>query len=379
MKFDVHVCLVSNQPTPNLVPILAYRPKEIILVITDEMRDKAKILEETIRSRTQAKITQLHIKDEFDMLDIEEQLLDVLAEKENMQIALNATGGTKLMSFAALDLFRKLEKPAFYYTNEKIFLLNTKGVSKIESVGIVPLRIEDYLAVHGFSVLETPKRNLELGWLPFAEELVKRPSLQSAIATLNAVIRKTKEKEKEQKRQILTCNLEHLPDENLKYLLSIAEKCNLIQQNGTVLTFPSVLARNYVSGVWLEEYTFSLIQKLVGVQDCAMSVQTDLLDEKNKKRNELDVVVMVNNVLYIIECKTKKFIDTQLSNDEKNETIYKLQSLKELGGLKTQQALISFREIEDFMRKRADGAGIKVWQKNDIQGLSKHLQKWFNL
>ena len=45
-KFDVHVCLVSEQAIPNFVPVVdkEFRPKEVVLLVTDKMKAKAEIL-----------------------------------------------------------------------------------------------------------------------------------------------------------------------------------------------------------------------------------------------------------------------------------------------------------------------------------------------
>lgn len=39
-KFDVHVCLVSDQALPNFIPVLAedFRPQEVILLATEPMK-----------------------------------------------------------------------------------------------------------------------------------------------------------------------------------------------------------------------------------------------------------------------------------------------------------------------------------------------------
>lgn len=39
-KFDVHVCLVSDQALPNFIPVLTedFRPQEVILLATEPMK-----------------------------------------------------------------------------------------------------------------------------------------------------------------------------------------------------------------------------------------------------------------------------------------------------------------------------------------------------
>jgi len=41
-RHDVHVCLVSEQATPNFIPVLdaRFRPREVILVVSPQMRER---------------------------------------------------------------------------------------------------------------------------------------------------------------------------------------------------------------------------------------------------------------------------------------------------------------------------------------------------
>lgn len=49
--FDVQVCMVSTQAAPNLLPLLddELKPKEVILLVTEAMKEKANQLQATIR------------------------------------------------------------------------------------------------------------------------------------------------------------------------------------------------------------------------------------------------------------------------------------------------------------------------------------------
>ena len=51
-NFDVHVCLVSKQPLPNLIPILVSdpKPKEVILLVSHEMNERAGWLETVLKT-----------------------------------------------------------------------------------------------------------------------------------------------------------------------------------------------------------------------------------------------------------------------------------------------------------------------------------------
>lgn len=376
--FDIQVCLVSEQAIPNFFPILEYRPKEVFLIVTERMKTKANLLEDKIRQRTQAKVEQIHIASEFNMPEVEEHLLELLEKSDGKKIALNLTGGTKLMSFAAMNLFRDLGADMFYVTPENKIYWFEKG--KTGQGNIIPtdtlkVSVEDMMFLHGYKVLpDETNKTFHKDWLPFAKELVQFPSMANALSSLNKAISESIDTNKKSVQIVLP----HDPDHALGQVLSTAENCGLLTWKGKQITFDSIEARDYVAGGWFEEYVFDIVNGLDEMQGCAMSVQIDLQDKKNGKRNELDVVFVAKNKLFIIECKTRNFLSEKLTDEQKNEVIYKLQTLGELGGKETKTALVSLRETESFMRTRAEGGKVALWEKDQIKGLKKLLQTWIN-
>lgn len=370
-KFDVQVCMVSAQPLPNLMPILSCPPKTVFLLVTDRMKDKAGVLAHIIKRRTQTEVIQIPVGNgEFE--DVETGLLDILEKVAGKSMITNVTGGTKLMAFAAMNF----SDNSFYVTTDNQVYLFGRDFGNGQKA-VLPadtkISIEDFLYVHGVDVISPmPVRNIRQQWLPFAEQVAKSPMLAAATRTLNAVIAQAAGKNK----QALSAHLDYAPDRDLKQLLNIAEDCELVSVMGAELVFPSVEARDYLHGIWFEEHVFGVVKSLEGVQDCAMSVQIDLLSKEHGRRHELDVVFLADNTLFVIECKTRNYLSEKISSDERNTTIYKLDTLGDLGGLKTRKGFASLCELASSMRERAKGSKIQVWEKNDIQGLKKHLQNW---
>jgi hypothetical protein len=91
---DVHVCLVSEQATPNFIPVLdeRFRPREVILVVSPQMRERASWLKGALARRVE-RVTEHVIADAWDIPRIHEALLNLVAAREGMDLALNVTGG----------------------------------------------------------------------------------------------------------------------------------------------------------------------------------------------------------------------------------------------------------------------------------------------
>lgn len=47
----VHVCLVSDQPIPNLTTVLQFKPDRVVLLKTEEKEEKSRLFEGVIRKK----------------------------------------------------------------------------------------------------------------------------------------------------------------------------------------------------------------------------------------------------------------------------------------------------------------------------------------
>jgi hypothetical protein len=90
-------------------------------------------------------------------------------------------------------------------------------------------------------------------------------------------------------------------------------------------------------------------------------------------RNELDVASVVNNKLHIIECKTKGM------RDDGDDTLYKLESLRDLlGGIQARAMLVSFRPLRYNDISRAKDLGLALIGPEELAELDRHLLQWFS-
>ncbi|WP_373746790.1 Card1-like endonuclease domain-containing protein [Neisseria dentiae] len=371
-KFDVHVCLVSDQAVPNFVPVLDkdFRPQEVVLLVTEQMQAGADALAEVMRKSCGVKVRQLAVADAYDMAQVGERVFALLCDMDKEQVALNVTGGTKLMAIAAFAMFKEAGYPSFYFTadsNEVLLLDNN------ERLLLQPpkIKIEDYLMLHGYPARHKLQKQLaHPEWLPFAEELVRaHGSLGQELGRLNFEISQTD-------KRVLKCKVPAgAVARNMQYLLNLLEENGLARQQGDCLLFAGEEAKQYAAGGWFEDYVFQTAKSLPGVQDIALNVQIENAKEQVFQHNELDVLLLVGNVLHVLECKTANFATHE---DKAEEALYKLESLKKLGGLRTKAMLLSYRELTGKIRNRAMGAQIGIIEQKDLSGMKTLLEKWAN-
>lgn len=100
----------------------------------------------------------------------------------------------------------------------------------------------------------------------------------------------------------------------------------LLRQFGFVSQNPDMLLPeevDYLTGGWFEEYVFYLILRRVRPQQIALSVR--IARPGTEHNNELDVVFVKANTLFVVECKTGIQTDHIF-----NEVVYKCTALNEI-------------------------------------------------
>nr|MDT0252513.1 DUF1887 family CARF protein [Endozoicomonas sp.] len=120
------------------------------------------------------------------------------------------------------------------------------------------------------------------------------------------------------------------------------------------IQFTSAESARYMGGRWLEEYVWHIARDAGA--ECLAAGQ-DITAEQQRKddvRNELDLVIVHNNRLLLVECKTGQIQKEQRDS----EVIYKLDSLaNHAGGLFCERLLVSAAPLD---HERKNGQKVKV-------------------
>lgn len=239
------------------------------------------------------------------------------------------------------------------------------------------ITISDYLTIFGaraeFNETDLPEQldqqlyQLGQKWAGNALEL------GPGLATLNYLATTCR---KEQKLDVeLTDKQQGYRELNM--LLSDLVDTQLATYQNGVLTFVSEDARRFSNGEWLETLVHSTVKQiqdeLPTIQDRSLNVQVYRQLGEREVRNELDVATVVNNKLHIIECKTKGM------RDDGDDTLYKLESLRDLlGGLQARAMLVSFRPLRHNDITRAEDLGLALIGPDELKDLKKHLSIWLS-
>ncbi|MDD5028991.1 MAG: DUF1887 family CARF protein [Rhodoferax sp.] len=385
--YTTHLCLVSAQATPNLLPLLddTWRPRKVVLACSAQMKHAALALRSVIQSKANAIVVEtLELPNAYDYAALSDTFLNYLAEHADDNIAVNVTGGTKLMAVAAQEVFRFSGKPVFYVNveNDSVLVIGEKVASH-------PLRakikVHEMLRAHGYTVTtqERPQITRELRDLT-ARLIDHVGSAGRALGSINALARAARD-EPGLRVELTPAQYD---SRSLADILALFIEAGLLRQNGQTLVFKNEEARFFVNGGWLESHVFETLQSLraqhEALSDVAMGVRVsfgraDPRHSKGRDKNEIDVAFLYRNTLHLIECKTANLAQGGKGDDTRaTEALYKMESLLKLGGLRTRGMVVDYRgqlANNEADRQRAAEAGIAIVAGNQLKDLKASISR----
>lgn len=366
-----HLILVSAQPIPNLTPILddVLKPQKVIMLVSQDMIERSQALETIYKTRG-IRVERCLITDPWNAEQIRYQIQELIDAYPVGDIALNTTGGTKLMSIAAYEVFRTYKQPIFYIhpEHDRLIWLSPKQ----PDIDLADrLKLEEYLMAYGSQVDTLDRTGVPENIRQLTQQLVADIDRYAPeLGTLNFLALKA-----DNPKLSVPIDDGPLAKPALWQLLELFEQAGLCAIQGHTLTFTDKNARTIANGGWLEMHTYALclnLKKSSGVQDIACNIHIKRHpNAKDIVKNEIDVGLIKANRLHLIECKTQRY-----KEDKDADVLYKLDSLRDLmGGLQGQAMLVSFNSL-DKIRGRAAELNIKLCYQSELRHLQQHLNAW---
>jgi hypothetical protein len=389
----MHLCLVSAQLPANLIPILMDKPDLIGLVVSDATPIKNNALRlESILKQQGFTTTLFNHAPSAGIDDItayaEEIQQDLMKYCSDYEITLNCTGGTKFMSLGFIQIFQQTAEEIIYTdtaNNQIEYLPARDGIMPeprpLHSVFDIPL----YLQVNRVPFLNAMSDNEK--WCETAQQRKKTSDalacnaeqLGFLFSTLNLFSSHARDNKKKCLKPLeqLEKDKSHYQEKPHPHILNWL---NRLQQVGLIywdkenyaVEFTSYEAACYLGGFWLEEYLFNLI-KALNPDDVRNGVRIKQTD-RCQQTNELDILLVHNNRLLAIECKTLS-MGTKYSND--NEILYKLHSVSDdLRGLYGKTLLVSAKNPSPKVIQRAQCKGIALIGPDKLPLLAEKIKDW---
>lgn len=375
---NIHVCLISEQPIPNLIPLLLEKPKRAIFLVSPEMASQAERLKRVVQPRGIA-VDIKTFPSAYDFMAVEQVCKEVAESADpSDRLVLNVTGGTKIAALASFQVF--------YFGSHRILYLDTKNNQLVQlapenSTTPIPgnmVKVRDYLITYGMNpetMGECRDAVSRPGLAELAGVLVRNESL---LSRLNGAIERQSQG---RKPSYLNLELNEL-GEKAEDLAGSLLKCGVAtrtQSGGlNISTAEKVF---FCQGGWLEEYVFWGVKSL-GVKglDLAMNVKVQW-DGRGKKitENEFDVLFTHNNRLHFISCKAANPEKITATGTRATEALNELDTLSDrAGGLFGRALLVSARRLSPYDCERARKMKIEIIDGQDVLQLHDGLRRWLN-
>lgn len=373
MNPQVHVLVVSEQAAPNLLPALDpnLKPAEAVLVVSSKMKSRACDLE-AVFAESGVKTTRVHLENEHDFARLQDALLEVAAARSGQSIALNVSGGTKLMALAAQSIAAAAGWLVFYVdvdTDEAIWLSGEACRQPLTE----HLRLRHYLRGYGFTLtqaIERPQSSQRHNDL-LRTLVAQVGSLEKPLAHLNFLAQQAQDRA----QLDVILSVEQMDSRGLEALLRNFQDAGVLTVDGNTLRFANEAERSFAKGGWLETHAFRTVSALkgeLGLRDRAANL---VVLDRNGVKNELDVAFMARNRLFVIECKTARMDKPEAPRA--NDTLFKLSEIcRRVGGLGTRGMLASYRRVGEAERRLAAALGIEVVCGAALARLDEEIRRW---
>lgn len=372
MTSNIHFMLVSAQAAPNVLPVLdpTLKPTKAVLMVTQKMQNQANALQ-AVLTEAGVKVERVALNDEHDYTRLQDTLLEAATRHDGADIALNLTGGTKLMALAAQSVAEEAGWKMFYVdvdTDEVIWL--GRNAAPRQKLG-AHLRLAHYLRAYGY----TPEGPVDRP-LPAARHnelldtlILQVGSLEHPLGQLNYLAQQA------QDQRHLDIRLTDGQRDRLEPLLRIFENASTLKVTGEVIRFASALDLAFAQGGWLEQHVYRTVTALHGVLGLRDKAANLVVADATGVKNEMDVAFMAHNRLYVIECKTARMDNG--AHPKANDTLFKLAEVcRRVGGLGTRGMLASYRPVRDSERRLAKALGIELVCGAELNRLREHIATW---
>jgi hypothetical protein len=338
-EYDLVIHLLGEQTIPVLFGMRQFQTEHNIILTTKEYEAAARRLAKVAGIAPNPVI----VPDPFKPADTRKAITKQVNKRPgDAKIAVNMTGGTKLMFAGALSACWELGLDPFYFEIRHHNVIFLRDGTHVPFVGISD--IEDFLRAGDFRTASAGRWNsTQEARLPTTQELWRRrDSLRGLYKT----------------REFLTFAHKWDSDRAPFSFSWNGGEASLDQDSATRLVLKDaaidVPTRGYfqfLSGGWLEEYVYSLLRPLEEqgvIRDVRVGFEVGYREDSTSKApqraQEFDCVFTDGKRLWIVECKAGPVRQEAIQKLENNVKLY--------GGVAARGILISSFPLTEANRHR---------------------------
>ena len=364
--------LMGEQPTPNLIPALEYRPDEIVFLVSDHTAPHARHTQAALEmvpalARTPSRLETV---DPYDITATERTVEQVLARYPNGRFILNVTGGTKPMMIgmyraASAERWRGRARMVYVSTERETEQTIVDGECR-ERPLTLRIPVEVYLRAHGVTLGARPAP-FPPSWEGVAVELARgveddaRVHRRSRkVSQMLAGIHQAAESMKDQQLRERPISLKR-DDVRLagRELLHRCQSAGILSdlvvgREEIPFRLNGSRALSFLDGRWLELYVAAAARRMEAFHEVLVRVP---IAHPRWGHKELDVVAMRGVVPVICSCKAARVP----KGSARNAPLDELEACSRALGRYCGKVFVSSRRgYTDAFVDKAAGMGIHV-------------------
>jgi len=371
----LQIMIVGFQTTPTLIGGLdrTLQTQNIVLLHTSDHTSKAEQIS-TVYQKYKIQPHLFKIQSAFDPKQIQQDLEKLKSWLEtqfpNQRPTFNFTIGTKLQAVLYTQFAQEKGWQINYIDNQDQLLWLSPADTPPQQLED-RITIEDALLANGYRITQKQPLPETPAYAQVTHKIIEQLNrFEKPLRQLNYLAFTSKK---------LSVALPANMSESMQALLQLFQKAGFIKIQGERLIFINEAARFFANGGWLEIYLANHIRqlshKLPPLQDFALGLEVENLS--TGVRNELDCVVLFNNALHIIECKTKYFKSGGNPEGAGVQALYKLDTLSGfIGGAFSKGLLATIFPLTPSDERRASQYRIEVIKGKQLQTLQPTLKAW---
>lgn len=359
-EYDVIIHLLGRERMPIYFGMLQFKASLHIFLTTQDYQHAGQILSRCLPATCQSKTVT--IQDPFKPADtrraIESQVSKLPAAST---VAINLTGGTKLMFAGALAAcWERGIEPFYFEINDHNIIFIRDGVT----VPFIGARsVTDFFGVNGFDVI-TP------GYWEDSPARAARTDVTEGIWDARRTLGALYQNADFRRYRVPWGKTRNPPFDwswgNSRASFNAKREATLIL-NGKLMSVPACEDYGqYLGGGWLEEYVWTLLRVLEAegmIYDLRIGIEVDYTGKshhpKDPPNGEFDGAFTDGKRLWLVECK---------AGNVKQEHIQKLENnLKTYGGIAARGILVSsFPIVPPLMKRVRSSTAIHAVQAGEV-------------
>ena len=327
-EYELVVHLMGEQPIPVLFGVRQFSAKQHLILTTKEHEAMARRL----ATAWGITATPIVIPDAFKPADTRKAIGKQIAKLPlGCKIAVNTTGGTKLMFAGALSACWERGLDPFYVEIRKHNVISLRDGSQVPFVGIS--NVEDFLGAENFLIDTSGSQNDEIhairhARLVAAAAVWKHRSVMGALYKTPNFMSFNEARDRDSQRGVLREGPFSFTWANGHASLDETGRVRL-ELSGALIDIPAAGSYQFIAGGWLEDLTYSLLRPLEEsgvIRDLRVSLRVKYPDESlsplEATAQEFDCLFTDGKRLWIVECKAGAIRQEAIQKLENNLKLY---------------------------------------------------------